>query len=67
MFGIMIAGISCDLCWQGGYIMENENIIDEKTIEKARTEISEIVSLLSDENVIWLRSFLGEYFFEKEV
>lgn len=46
--------------------MEEEKIIDEKTIEKARTEISEIVSLLSDENVIWLRSFLGEYFFEKE-
>lgn len=50
----------------GGNNMENEKIIDEKTIEKARTEISEIVSLLSDENVIWLRSFLGEYFFEKE-
>lgn len=54
------------LVFMEGFVMEEEKIIDEKTIEKARTEISEIVSLLSDENVIWLRSFLYEYFFEKE-
>lgn len=45
--------------------MENENIGKEK-IEKARTEISEMLLLLSDENIIWLRCFLDEYFFEKE-
>ena len=43
-----------------------EKIIKKETIEKARTEISEMLSLLSDENIIWLRCFLDEYFFGKE-
>ena len=43
-----------------------KRIIEKEAIKKARAEIFEIVSLLSDENVIWLRSFLDEYFFKKE-
>lgn len=38
---------------------------EEKTIEKARTEIYEMLLLLSEEEISWLRSFIYDYYFNK--